>query len=71
MSKVDLDRFTDFMVEYKKEIVKDYEKEIERLNNILDTLMQDMVLVDATSKKELKPKHVFDRIAMLRGVDKE
>lgn len=32
MSKVDLDRFNDFMVEYKKEISKDYEKEIERLN---------------------------------------
>lgn len=46
-------------------------KEIERLNNILDTLMQDMALLNATSKKEIKPKYVFDRIATLRGVDKE
>ena len=52
MSKADLDRFTDFMVEYKKEIIKEYEKEldkfrpftgayemkkeIERLNNIIN-----------------------------------
>lgn len=47
------------------------DKEIERLNNILDTLMQDMALLNATSKKEIKPKYVFDRIATLRGVDKE
>ena len=47
-------------------------KEIERLNNILDTLMQDMVSLNATGiKKEIKPKYVYDRIAMLRGVDKE
>lgn len=44
-------------------------KEIERLNNILDTLMQDMALLNATGKKEIKPKYVFDRIATLRGVD--
>lgn len=47
------------------------DKEIERLNNILDTLMQDMALLNATSKKKIKPKYVFDRIATLRGVDKE
>lgn len=66
MSKVDLNRFTDFMVEYKEEISKEYEEEIERLNNILDTLMQDMALLNATGKKEIKPKYVFDRIVMLR-----
>ena len=56
--------------EKRKEKVE-MEKEIERLNNILDTLMQDMALLNATSKKEIKPKYVFDRIATLRGVDKE
>jgi len=66
VSKVDLNRFTDFMVEYKEEISKEYEEEIERLNNILDTLMQDMALLNATGKKEIKPKYVFDRIVMLR-----
>ena len=54
------------MVEYKEEISKEYEEEIERLNNILDTLMQDMALLNATGKKEIKPKYVFDRIVMLR-----
>lgn len=47
-------------------------KEIERLNNILDTLMQDMALLNTTGVKEIKPKYVFDRIVMLRErVDKE
>ena len=46
-------------------------KEIERLNNILDTLEQDMALLNATGIKEIKPKYVFDRISTLRGVDKE
>lgn len=52
-------------------VEEEKDKEIERLNNILDTLMQDMALLNATSKKEIKPKYVFDRIATLRGVDKE
>lgn len=56
--------------EKRKEKVE-MEKEIERLNNILDTLMQDMALLNATSKKEIKPKYVFDRIVTLRGDDKE
>lgn len=30
MSKVDLDRFIDFMIEYKKETIKDYEKELDK-----------------------------------------
>lgn len=47
------------------------DEEIKRLNNILDTLMQDMAVVNAIGEKELKPKYVFDRIAMLRGDDKE
>lgn len=52
--------------------MKTQDKEIERLNNILDTLMQDMALLNATGVKEIKPKYVFDRIVMLReGVDKE
>lgn len=46
-------------------------KQVNKLNNILDTLMQDMALLNATGKKEIKPKYVFDRIAILRGVDKE
>ena len=46
--------------------------EIQRLNSILDTLEQDMALLNATGIKEIKPKYVFDRIVMLReGVDKE
>ena len=53
------------------EVEEEKDREIERLNNILDTLMQDMALLNATSKKEIKPKYVFDRIATLRGVDKE
>ena len=52
-------------------VEEEKDKEIERLNNILDTLMQDMALLNATNKKEIKPKYVFDRIATLRGVDKE
>lgn len=32
MSKIDLDNYIDFMAEYKKEISKEYEEEIERLN---------------------------------------
>lgn len=52
-------------------VEEEKDREIERLNNILDTLMQDMALLNATSKKEIKPKYVFDRIATLRGVDKE
>ena len=47
------------------------EQEIERLNNILDTLMQDMALLNATGIKEVKVKQVFDRIVMLRGEDNE
>ena len=42
MSKADLDRFTDFMVEYKEEISKDYEEEIERLNNIINEIEKFM-----------------------------
>lgn len=58
-------------VEALKQIVNK-NREIERLNNILDTLMQDMALLNATGKKEIKPKYVFDRIVMLReGNDKE
>lgn len=60
----------DAITEYEKQLQKK-DNEIERLNNILDTLMQDMALLNATSKKEIKPKYVFDRIATLRGVDKE
>lgn len=54
------------------EVEEEKDREIEKLNNILDTLMQDMALLDATGIKEIKPKYVFDRIAMLReGVDKK
>ena len=56
---------------YSQDFVDDLYKEIERLNNILDTLMQDMALLNATGNKEIKPKYLFDRIVMLRGVDKE
>ena len=52
------------------EALEEANKEIERLNNILDTLMQDMALADAIGNKELKPKYVFDRIVVLRGDDK-
>ena len=48
MSKVDLDRFNDFIVEYKKEIIKDYEEEIERLkeeNTILKQIMSNNSLL--------------------------
>jgi len=40
MSKIDLDNYIDFMVEYKKEISKEYEEEIERLNNIIFELRE-------------------------------
>ena len=65
-----IDRAEDEYDRLKDRVHEQYD-EIERLNNILDTLMQDMALLNATSKKEIKPKYVFDRIATLRGVDKE
>lgn len=78
MSKKDLDDLLQITIkkdgEYQRQLIECIElknKEIERLNNILDTLMQDMALLNATGKKEIKPKYVFDRIATLRGVDKE
>ena len=55
-----------------KDKVHEQYDEIQRLNSILDTLEQDMALLNATGTKEIKPKYVFDRIVMLReGVDKE
>lgn len=42
MSKADLDRFNDFMVEYKKEVAKEYEEEIERLNNNWNELEKEL-----------------------------
>ena len=41
MSKIDLDNYIDFMVEYKKEISKEYEEEIERLNKENTILTQN------------------------------
>ena len=54
---------------YDENVEKD--KEIERLNKILDTLMQDMAILNGCGKREIKPKYIFDRIVMLRGDDKE
>lgn len=45
MSKVDLDRFNDFMVEYKKEIAKDYEDEIEKLSKKSEILEENNKLL--------------------------
>lgn len=62
------------LIEYSNELEDRIDKAIEyieKLNNILDTLMQDMALLNATGIEEIKTKQVFDRIVMLRGVDKE
>lgn len=58
MSKADLDRFTDFMVEYKEEVAKDYEEEIKKLNYIIDKQDRD---ITSLTKSKIKLKKRTER----------
>ena len=76
MSKVDLDIFNDFMVEYKKEIIKDYEKEIERLNNNWNELKK-WIEKERDKWEKYNPdcfvyyQSILDRMEELKRGDKE
>jgi hypothetical protein len=47
------------------------DKEIERLNNIINTIQQEMENLNDTGIFSIKPKYVWQRIETLKGVDKE
>ena len=74
MSKADLDRFNDFMVEYKKEVAKDYEEEIERLNNIINELeryINEEYIYDELGMKIFDASKLQDKLQELKGDDKQ
>lgn len=82
MSKADLDRFNNFMVEYKEDIIAEYEKqlqkkdnEIEKLNNIINNLDK---LIEHCSKRDYYFKYngkylkseIINDLKTIIGVDK-
>ena len=71
MSKIDLDNYIDFMVEYKKEISKEYEEEIERLNNKLLKIKELINRTPRQTPKEIAYIMLKSEIAEVIEVDKD
>ena len=71
MSKIDLNNYIDFMAEYKKEISKEYEEEIERLNNKLLKIKELINRTPRQTPKEIAYIMLKSEIAKVIGVDKE
>ena len=51
-------------IEYK-------DKEIERLNNIIEKIQNDMAYLDSMGINQVKPKIIWERIELLKGEDKK
>lgn len=46
-------------------------EKVERLNNIINTIQEEMENLNDTGIFSIKPKYVWQRIETLKGVDKE
>ena len=51
--------------------IQQLEAEIERLNNIINTIQQEMKNLYDTGILSIKPYYVWERIEILKGADKE
>ena len=50
--------------------IHDKDKEIERLNNIIEKIQNDMIYLDSLGINQVKPKTIWERIELLKGAEK-
>lgn len=73
MIEVNYNEYKETIAQNMKLIVENHElrQEIERLNNIINTIQQEMENLNDTGIFSIKPKYVWQRIEILKGVDKD
>ena len=56
---------------YSQDFVDDKDKEIERLNNIIEKIQNDMIYLDSLGVNQVKPRIICEIIELLKGEDED